>query len=220
MHPGPWIKHPAANNCTQRAGTLTPGTYPMNHRVREVVLRLLCSLNPRSIVMSAANQLCSALMSVVVLHRRLTLKHVVALVLVTAALVLRALPQGALVALVKGVWLTTDSNSEGSTCPSASGFAFDWRLAVVAAFQGSAGLGLACMFGSAVMYSVVGALYEHTMAVFGADVSHAEIAFKGSVVGFVVASAFQAAYTWPRREALVRRGPVGALWGPGVALMR
>jgi drug/metabolite transporter (DMT)-like permease len=113
-----------------------------------------------AVVLAATGQICTAVLSVALLHRQLSCKHLAAVTIVTLGLVLRSaddLDLNSVVSMFSGAKAGSSSDSSSNSTSAANGM------------DGKALLGVGCVALSALLFSVLGCMYEVLMA---ADQAH------------------------------------------------
>jgi drug/metabolite transporter (DMT)-like permease len=123
-----------------------------------------------AVVLAATGQICTAVLSVAILHRRLSRKHIAAVAIVTMGLVLRSADDidiSSIARLVTGFKAgATASSSSSSNAAGGMG--------------GSAMFGVGCVALSALLFSVLGCMYEVLMnADEGHSVTQAQVGWHG-----------------------------------------
>jgi drug/metabolite transporter (DMT)-like permease len=116
-----------------------------------------------AVVLAATGQICTAVLSVALLRRRLCRKHVAAVVIVTLGLVLRSADDvdiSIIARLLTGFTAAGAAEAAGKGSSSSS---------AVHGMEGSAVFGVGCVALSALLFSVLGCMYEVLM---NADEGH------------------------------------------------
>jgi drug/metabolite transporter (DMT)-like permease len=108
-----------------------------------------------AVVLAATGQICTAVLSVSLLHRRLCRKHVAAVVIVTLGLVLRSADDIDISSMARLLSGFTAAGAAGKDSSSSSG--------AVGSAEGSGVFGVGCVALSALLFSVLGCMYEVLM---------------------------------------------------------